>query len=942
MTVTSRYLSTLSKIMRNLDTSSSQTNEEKYDRLYSLIHSELNGKLQESLYPYTSDIIQKTEVMLNTMEPLFLFPEIVGKKCVLISNHITTSVFYTCKTLFDDKKIASIIGKMNTQIPLIIIHTDENETIEVLNYANIRSQLSVNELEFLIGESGRRKIALNKIVQFIIVKTKLKDPQLCVIADNIYGNAGKVLWRTISKKIVYIDNEGAKIISRRQLYKNSVLLMSDEVFNSIAGNPAIKKYRRISFSDIREYVKNEVKPVLYGFWEEFISVETQILDYYDKQLLETGNMLKDVVGDVVRVGKGDRTLNAIRSFEENKKKKLEAESKAIQNSLKEIEKLVMEICIEFEENISKDKVVSRYTIDDIFEAFFRCKNYNDGLGKKLIARLYSYDYDNQGLVLTYVQSMTGTKKEFEAIEIDSFEWEKAKMLIGILDVDRIPVECLQSYVKILGKRCCTGKELYAKSLIFSGIQKKELLLESLEKGYRSAASILIKMYEEGDHHINLQSLANALVPEACMILANQSQSDNFTYYKIAAASEYLPAIDKIVDIVYESEPSFSSGYQIPKKEVNTSKYEKMVHDGHVIRQLCNVLIDKMYRVEKNSEILGIILFCLNENLSESMRLLSKANSAIAYYCKGNMYEFGGGVSIDLEEAVMNYEYAMEKNSEGKLTDRIYNRWEKCLDKIEKYENDADDYYKADQSYSSSRSSYTSSSSDGCFAPATKILMADGTHRAVENIKVNDLVLVFDHYTGTLCEEKIIANVHDFSGKKVFQVIEMLFENGSKLKIVKSHVLFDVCDNQYVWIDSDNVKDYVGHAFAFWDNRKIVSNKLVDYSIEWKNTNYYMPISRFHMNVFAENILTMPPTKITTNIFPVNKDMVYDLTVLNQTGTTPYDEIVKLVSREEYENLPCKYLTAILTANHCTIDDLKNALRLYREQRKYLDAGDCLC
>ena len=123
---------------------------------------------------------------------------------------------------------------------------------------------------------------------------------------------------------------------------------------------------------------------------------------------------------------------------------------------------------------------------------------------------------------------------------------------------------------------------------------------------------------------------------------------------------------------------------------------------------------------------------------------------------------------------------------------------------------------------------------------------------------------------------------------------------------------------------------------FFDNRKIVSNKLVNYSVEWKKTNYYTPISRVHMNVFAENILTMPPTKITTNIFPIDKNMMYDLTVLNQTGITPYDEIAELVSREEYENLPCKYLAAILAVNHSTINDFKNALGKYRNQRKYLD------
>jgi len=213
-------------------------------------------------------------------------------------------------------------------------------------------------------------------------------------------------------------------------------------------------------------------------------------------------------------------------------------------------------------------------------------------------------------------------------------------------------------------------------------------------------------------------------------------------------------------------------------------------------------------------------------------------------------------------------------------------------------------------------------------------MADGSYCMVKDIKAGESVWVWDHYNGGLVKEKIVANVHDASEAKECYVIGLRFEDGTNLEIVKSHVLFDMTDNQYVWIDSENIKNYIGHAFAAFVNGEIAPNKLVDFSVELRNTCYYVPISKFHMNVFAENILTMPPTKLTVNLFKMNENMLYDLTALDEYGVTSYDEIAGLVSAEEYEDLPCKYFSAVLGAKNCTVRDFEKALALYREQGKY--------
>ncbi len=73
--------------------------------MYYLIHTELTENLQKSMYPYTSDIIQRIEDMLDAMEPLYLCNEIVGKKCLWVSSYITTNIFEICSSFMERESL---------------------------------------------------------------------------------------------------------------------------------------------------------------------------------------------------------------------------------------------------------------------------------------------------------------------------------------------------------------------------------------------------------------------------------------------------------------------------------------------------------------------------------------------------------------------------------------------------------------------------------------------------------------------------------------------------------------------------------------------------------------------------------------------------------------------------------------------------------------------
>ena len=943
MSNTSQYMEVIAKIMQNKKQVRDSSLKNKYNELYTLLNSNLNPLLKNAKYPRTPEVVQKVNSFLDTLEHMCICPEIIGKKTVLISSFYTEKVFSACKNLFCNKDFVSLFNNMGIQIPFLIMSSDDEDSIEVLNYANIRNSLKWEEFHCLIIESRKRKIALNKILKYIVVKTRICDRDTCVISDNIYADAERFFSEMISQRIAYIDKEVLKRRKKNDLkYVSALLICEDNI--KLSKYLKYKNSKRISTNEITGYIHNNVRHILYGLIDAFNVIRMQILGYYYNQMAQSKHYLNEVKGDIVRLGKvGLENLQNRRNDENIRYQKLESEYKDVSKVLDEVHALIVEVAADIGDDQISKKQIPRKVLDEFFEAFFFCTTYDSGIGKELLSRLYLFDYEAYDLVITYVQKYSGHKKNQDIISIKEDEWEKAKMLLYVLNLETVPDNYLKQYVDVLGNRCRTGKEFYAKALVSSDKFCMKYLQESFEKGYKKAGYKLLELYHKGESSIDLLYLANALIPEACIIVGDQKieksidkkqtmylSNKDFVYYKIAASQSYLPAIGKIVDIFYES--LFSSENQVDQANKKYRKHEELKENLKVVCRLCHLLIDKEYQEGHYSEILGAILYALSDNYLEAMHYLADKKSGIACYFKGLMYERGEGVSSDIDRAIQNYEIAKQNGFYEKASERIA----VCLQCKEDEAVIFDDLnlYDPDEDYRSSSESTPLVGDDGCFAPGTQILMADGTHRNVEDIRKGDKVMVFDHYKGELCSESIIANVHDNSEAREYKLITLNFEGDKSIKIVKSHVFLDKTDMKYVWLDDENIDKFLSHEFVIYYNHKLQSLKLLNYSVETKLTNYYVPVSRYHLNVFAEGFLTMPPTKLTLNMFNLDQNMRYDLSIVERLGKTRYEDVSHMISKEEYTNLPCEYLTSVMALNQCDLKDFEYAMLLFRDQSDY--------
>ena len=79
------YLKVLGKVMRSKGVKTVELDREEYNKLYYLLHDEFYVELRKSSYPYVADSARKYEELMSDLESLYCCPEIIGKKCVLIS-----------------------------------------------------------------------------------------------------------------------------------------------------------------------------------------------------------------------------------------------------------------------------------------------------------------------------------------------------------------------------------------------------------------------------------------------------------------------------------------------------------------------------------------------------------------------------------------------------------------------------------------------------------------------------------------------------------------------------------------------------------------------------------------------------------------------------------------------------------------------------------------
>ena len=218
----------------------------------------------------------------------------------------------------------------------------------------------------------------------------------------------------------------------------------------------------------------------------------------------------------------------------------------------------------------------------------------------------------------------------------------------------------------------------------------------------------------------------------------------------------------------------------------------------------------------------------------------------------------------------------------------------------------------------------------CIVEETLISMADGTQKKVEDLKVGDSVLVFNHATGQLDVSQIVVNVHESQKAVECSVINLIFNNGQKTRISFEHGFFDVDLNEYVYINESNYQSMIGHRFYMIDGSAGI---LTDAYITNEVVRVYSPVTYKHLNIFSDNLLSIGgDLRGLFNIFELDEEMKINIEKMNEDiekyGLFTYDEWDEYLSYEQFIAFNVKYLKVSIGKGLVTKEEIIRYIESY--------------
>lgn len=224
-------------------------------------------------------------------------------------------------------------------------------------------------------------------------------------------------------------------------------------------------------------------------------------------------------------------------------------------------------------------------------------------------------------------------------------------------------------------------------------------------------------------------------------------------------------------------------------------------------------------------------------------------------------------------------------------------------------------------------------SDGCVTPDTLITLADGTQVRVDSLKGDEMLLVWNLETGKLDIAPIMFVDSELEAE--FEVIKLIFSDGTEVKVIYEHGFWDYDLNKYVYLDR-NASEYIGHSFAKQNGDALERVVLVDVQIETVLTTAWSPVTVGHLCYFVNGMLSMPGgVGGLFNIFDVDAEtMTYDYEAMERDiatyGLYTYEELnaIAPLSREMFEAAGGAYLKISIGKGNLTEEELIYMIERY--------------
>lgn len=175
----------------------------------------------------------------------------------------------------------------------------------------------------------------------------------------------------------------------------------------------------------------------------------------------------------------------------------------------------------------------------------------------------------------------------------------------------------------------------------------------------------------------------------------------------------------------------------------------------------------------------------------------------------------------------------------------------------------------------------------CLVKGTKILLANGKYKNIENITYEDLLAVWDFENGKITyeypiwlEKKTVTNKYT----------KTTFSDGKNIKTVALHGMFSPTYNEFISINDEN-KYKVGTEILKIKDGKFKNVKITKIETIKEEVEFYHVVSTRYYNVIANDILTTDGTVILSNLYGFTKELTWpeNRKTIMSSGVYTYDD-----------------------------------------------------
>ena len=165
----------------------------------------------------------------------------------------------------------------------------------------------------------------------------------------------------------------------------------------------------------------------------------------------------------------------------------------------------------------------------------------------------------------------------------------------------------------------------------------------------------------------------------------------------------------------------------------------------------------------------------------------------------------------------------------------------------------------------------SAANNACLVKGTKVMLADGTEKNIEDIQYDDLLMVYDHENGGVTYEYPIWIEKP---KEATYYLETTFSDGSILKTYGPHSVFSKDTMSFIsTADTENFHIGANIIKINAQGEKQVVTITEIKTMKENITYYHVSSTRYH-NILANNFLTTDGTIVTTYLYDFTENLTW--------------------------------------------------------------------